>query len=410
MTTQTLSAVQSLHPTSRPLTIVQRVNSIDVVRGLIMIIMAIDHVRDYLHADAFVYDPTDLDKTSYVLFFTRFITHYCAPTFIFLAGTSAYLSGLRKTKKELSLFLLTRGIWLVILELTVVNFGWFFNIHFSFFLLGVIWTLGFCMILLAGLIHLPKWFMLTLGLALVFLHNLLDGVHIDGNSLQAFTWGMIHQQGVFSFDHFVVFAAYPLIPWLGVMPLGYCLGAIYQPGFDARRRKRILLSLGLMAIGIFIMLRSINVYGDLHPWTSQPRAGFTFLSFLNVSKYPPSLDYLLITLGPSLLLLAYFEKPLNRVTKIIATYGRVPMFYYLLHIFLIHLIAMLAAVFTGFKWTDMTSFDFWINALPQFKGYGFNLLTVYAIWLLVLIILYPLCKWYDRYKTAHKNNRLLSYL
>jgi uncharacterized membrane protein len=409
MTTQHLTTTPSIHPVSKPLA-VSRVNSIDVVRGFIMIIMAIDHVRDYMNADAFLFDPTDLGKTTIPLFFTRFITHYCAPTFVFLAGTSAYLSGLKKTKNELSSFLLTRGIWLVILEMTLVNLGWFFNLHFTFFLLGVIWTLGICMIVLAALIHLPKWLLLTFGLSLVLFHNLLDGIHVEGNNLPALGWAMLHDQRVFTFGDFVILAAYPLIPWLGVMPLGYCLGSIYKPGFDARRRKRILVSLGLMAIGLFILLRSINVYGNLWPWTTESRPGFTFLSFLNVSKYPPSLDYLLVTLGPSLLFLAYFERPLNRFTKIIATYGRVPLFFYLLHIFLIHFIAMFAAVLTGFKWTDMTSFTFWINALPKLKGFGFSLLIVYAVWLLVLVILYPLCKWYDRYKTTHKHNRWLSYL
>ena len=387
-----------------------RILSIDLLRGVIMIIMALDHVRDYFHTDAFLFNPTDLDRTNVVLFFTRWITHFCAPVFVLLAGTSAFLSGQRKTKNELSAFLLKRGIWLIFLELTVVNFAWFFNTHFSFELLAVIWTLGVSMICLAGLIFLPKRAILITGIILVAAHNLLDTVHVPGNSIESFGWGVLHEEEVFTFGHLTIFTAYPVMPWIGVMALGYCLGSLFTADVDAIKRKKILIGLGLGSLIIFIVIRIINIYGDPVPWSHQASGTFTFLSFINVTKYPPSLDYLLITLGVAMLFLAFTEKPLNRFTKIISVYGRVPMFYYLIHLYVIHLLAMLAAVWLGFKWTDMTSFTTWVDFSPNLKGYGVSLWVVYLIWLMIVVALYPLCKWYDRYKTAHKEKWWLAYL
>ncbi len=375
-----------------------------------MIIMALDHVRDYFHADAFLYDPLDVSQTTVALYFTRWITHFCAPIFVLLAGTSAFLSGQRKTKKQLALFLLTRGIWLMILEETVVNFEWFFNIHFNFFIFGVIWVLGLCMVILAGLIFLPRNVLLIFGLLMVAGHNLLDKTVVPQNDALGFFWGIIHQQRAFVMGHVLILEFYHVIPWVGVMTLGYCLGGLFANDFDPVRRRKILLLIGVSSWILFIVIRSINGYGNMYPWTSQASPFRTVLSFLNIHKYPPSLDYLLVTEGFAMIFLSATENISNRFTKFISVYGRVPMFYYLCHLLLIHLGAMLAAVLTGYHWYDMTSFDNWITELPKFKGYGFSLGTVYLIWIALILILYPLCKKYDRYKSRHKEIWWLSYL
>jgi uncharacterized membrane protein len=387
-----------------------RIKSIDLLRGLIMIIMALDHTRDYFNADAFMFDPTDLGKTNVFLYFTRWITHLCAPIFVLLAGTSAFISGQRKTKKELASFLVKRGLWLIILELTIVNFAWFFNIHFTFILLAVIWILGASMIFLAGLIFLPRQIILFIGLILVFGHNLLDNIHFPGHDTAGFLWGLLHDRKNFTIGSETVMEAYHIIPWIGVMALGYCLGGFYANGFDAARRQKILFRLGALSILLFIIVRSINVYGNLLPWSKQSSPLFTFLSFMNISKYPPSLDYLLITEGIGLVFLSLTENVSNRLTRVISVYGRVPMFYYLLHLYFIHVFAMLAAVLTGFRWTDMTGFTTWISGMPNLRGYGFNLGVVYLIWISIVVMLYPLCKMYDKYKAANKGKWWLSYL
>ncbi len=388
----------------------KRITSIDLLRGFIMIIMALDHTRDYFHKDAFIYDPLDLQKTSVLLFFTRWITHFCAPTFVLLAGTSAFISGQRKTKKELALFLVKRGIWLIFLELTVVNFSWFFNIHFSFILLAVIWALGLSMICLAGVIFLPKKLIWALGIILICTHNFLDKTHFTQNDPTGFLWGILHDRKLFHIGQLHMMLAYPILPWLGVMIIGYCLGSLFVKEYDPEKRKRILLRIGLSYALLFIILRSINVYGNMEAWTTQSSRVFTFLSFIDISKYPPSLDYILLTNGFALIFLSLTENISNRLTNIISLYGRVPLFYYILHIYLIHIIALFAAMFTGFKWTSMTSFDSWISRSPALKGYGFSLGSVYLIWIVVVVSLYPLCKKYDRYKAMHRGKWWLSYL
>jgi uncharacterized membrane protein len=372
--------------------------------------MALDHTRDYFHADAFLYDPLDLEKTTVLLYFTRWITHFCAPIFVLLAGTSAFISGQRKTKKELSGFLLKRGIWLIILEQTVVNFSWFFNIHFNFFIFGVIWVLGLCMIILAGLIFLPRNLICLIGFVMVAGHNLLDPIHFQNNNASGFIWGMLHDRKIFAIGPVHIAEAYHIIPWAGVMALGYCLGGIFANGYDAAKRKKILLQLGSACLLLFMIIRGINVYGNLYPWTSHSSPLLTFLSFINISKYPPSLDYLLVTEGSAFLFLALTENISNGFTRFISVYGRVPLFYYILHIYLIHLVAILAAVLSGYKWTDMTGFTTWISGMPSLQGYGFSLGVVYLVWISIILLLYPLCKWYDRYKSAHRDKWWLSYL
>ena len=386
-----------------------RVSSIDLLRGLVMIIMAIDHVRDYFHADAFLYDPTDINRTTLPIFFTRFITHFCAPVFMFLSGTSAYLVGMRKGKMALTKFLFTRGLWLIFLELTVVNFGWFFDITYSNTGFLVIWALGMSMIFLSALVHLPKLVILVFSLALIFGHNYFDGYHVTEGSVAPVIWSFLHEPNIYQWNGMNVFALYPLIPWIGVMSLGYCLGTWYESSFNASKRKRLLLWLGIGTTLLFVALRYTNWYGDRIEWAMQSQPGITLMSFLSLSKYPPSLLYLMVTLGPALVLLAFTERSNGWLGRKIQVIGRVPMFYYLVHIYLIHLAAMLAAEMTaGHNWSDMI-LTTWVVFEPKLIGYGFSLGVMYLIWFGLMIILYYLCKWYDRYKRSHRH-WWLSYL
>jgi uncharacterized membrane protein len=391
-------------------TIKNRITSIDFLRGTIMIIMALDHVRDYLYSGSFLFDPLDLAKTNGLLFFTRWITHFCAPIFMLLAGTSAFLMSRKKTQKELSVFLVKRGLWLVFLELVVVNFGWNFNIAFPMLLFITIWALGISMIVLAALIHLPKKLILVSCLVVIFGHNLFDGFHVNGNTLSAFGWALLHDQRPFMWHNEILLVGYPIIPLVAIMPLGYCLGQLYSPEYGVEKRKKTLFLLGASSIILFIVIRYINVYGDPVKWSVQKDAFFTFLSFIKVNKYPPSLLYVLLTLGGASLFLAFTEKVQNGFVKIVSVYGRVPMFYYIIHIYIIHLIAMVASAFTpGQNW------KIWILDKPiwftsDLKGYGFSLPVAYLVWVIIVVGLYPLCKRYDAYKQAHKEKWWLSYL
>jgi uncharacterized membrane protein len=387
----------------------KRIESIDLLRGVVMIIMALDHVRDYFHYDAFLYSPTNLSRTNIALFFTRFITHYCAPVFVFLAGTSSYLHGLKRSKSELSFFLLTRGVWLVIIEIFAVGLFRTFNLAYTFSSLQVIWAIGLSMMALSAIIYMNRTLILFVGLSLVLGHNALDTIHVQGNTLPAFLWSILHDEKQFTFSRFIVYVHYPVLPWLGVMILGYYLGSLYAPSFDQHERKRILRLLGIGALGLFIILRLDNWYGDSAHWSVQKNAAFSVLSFLNVTKYPPSLLYLLITLGPALILLAVMEKPVNSLARKIVTFGRVPMSYYLAHILLIHIVAVVAALITGHS--EMGILNNAVNNVPELKGYGFGLATVYIIWIALVFLLYPFCKWFERYKRSHQSEYWwLSYL
>lgn len=378
-----------------------RVGSIDLLRGLVMIFMALDHVRDYFHIAVTQYDPTDLAHTNTFLFLTRWVTHFCAPLFMFLSGCSAYLVGIRKGRRALARFLFTRGLWLVILEFTIVSFGWSFNFPPPSIDFLVIWALGISMIALAALIYLPWTAILTISLVMIFAHNLLDPITVSGKGADAVLWALFHQSNFFPYDGIAIFVGYPIIPWIGVMSLGYCFGRLYGKDVDASRRRRILLVAGIGSILLFVGIRLINKYGDPAPWTSQQTPVFTFLSFINVSKYPPSLLYLLITLGPALVFLAITERHRSWAASRISVIGRVPMFYYLVHLYLIHITAMFATYFCGFEPGDMVLTS-WIAFEPKLQGYGFSLAITYAIWFVLIILLYFLCRWYDRYKKNHQ--------
>jgi len=265
------------------------------------------------------------------------------------------------------------------------------------------------MIVLSALVYLDKRLILLTGLLLVFAHDLLDTVHVPGTGASSVLWSLLHDRSIFRSGHFTFLIGYPVIPWIGILVMGYCFGNFYAPGYDAEKRKKALLSLGLGAIALFILLRAGNFYGEAAHWSAQKNAIYSLLSFLRTSKYPPSLLYILMTLGPALVFLALAEKPLNAFTAKIAVFGRVPMFYYLAHILLVHAMAVVAVVLSGHKWTDMVV-STWVTDQPELKGYGFSLLTVYLVWIVVVIILYPFCKRFDRYKRAHQaTQKWLSY-
>ncbi len=384
-----------------------RIQSIDLLKGLVMVIMALDHTRDYFHYSAFFFDATDPMQTTLPIFFTRFITHFCAPAFSFLAGLSAFMIGKRKPLNELSGFLFKRGLWLVFVEIIIINFGWKFDVNFTNIGLQTIWSLGISMIVLAGLIYLPKKAILAFSLVIIFGHNLLDNIHFDGN----FLWAMLHERQKFEFaeGHTVIFA-YSLLPWIAVMSLGYCFGSLYDSTFNIQKRKQLLNGLGFGSFILFFILIAINKYGDPVKWTNYGDISKTLMSILDVKKYPPSLLYLLITLGGTFLFLANAEKLKGKVVDFFCVFGRVPFFYYILHIYLIHFIAIFAAEFTGFGWQVMVSMPKFVTRIEALKGYGFNLITVYIIWIVVIVLLYPLCKKFDKYKQAHKEKAWLSYL
>jgi uncharacterized membrane protein len=388
-------------------TVKTRIGSIDLLRGVVMVIMALDHVRDYFHYDAFFYDPADPDRTNTVLFWTRFITHFCAPVFVFLAGTSAFFVGQRKSGKSLSVWLLKRGLWLVIAELTIIKFAWTFALDYSTILIQVIWALGIGMIFLALCIQLPKKWVIAMCILGIAAHNLLDG-YMPASDFPAGVWSILHVQNILNIGT-RLFVAYPLVPWIFVMPLGYYFGQLYLPGVQAGVRTRRLFQLGILATALFFVLRILNIYGDPAPWSAEGNLASTVLSFFNVTKYPPSLLFLLITLGPSLLFLAFAEKWKGSLANKLIVIGRVPMFFYIVHIYLIHLLALFAAVMSGYDASDMV-IGIWVTFEPQLQGYGFGLWLVYLVWILVVAGLYPLCRIYQEYKSSHRHLWWLSYL
>jgi uncharacterized membrane protein len=379
-----------------------RIESVDVVRGVIMIVMALDHVRDFFGYPGV--NPTDPATTTIPLFFTRWITHFCAPVFFLLTGTGAYLSLQRKSKPELSRFLFTRGLWLIFLELVVTRcLGWQLNFDYHLTMLVVLWALGWAMIVLAALVYLPASLVALFGVVMVASHNLLDSVR-SSNPL----WSILHSPNfVITNPQYSVFAAYPLIPWVGVTAAGYGLGQIY--GWTSSRRKDFLLRLGLGLTAAFIVLRGINIYGDPVRWATQKSAAFTVLSFLNTTKYPPSLLFLLMTLGPTMLFLRAVDDKTPRFLRPALTIGKVPMFYYLLHIPLIHLLAIIVC----YARYEQVHWMFESPQLSQFPitpppGWGFSLPVVYLVWAIVVLALYPLCRWFAALK-QRRSDRWLSY-
>jgi uncharacterized membrane protein len=394
----------SLEPPARAAHIRSRLDSVDLLRGLVMVLMALDHVRDFFTELRF--NPTDLSQTNAVLFFTRWVTHFCAPTFVFLAGTGAFLYGSRgRSRNELAGFLVTRGLWLVVLELTVVRLGWSFDLSYASLLwVQVIWVIGVSMVVLAGLVYLPLPAIAAFGLVMIATHNLFDGVTPQSLGGWGPLWMVLHVQGPVALPGGgTLFVAYPLIPWIGVMAAGYAFGSLLLR--PTEKRRRLLLCLGLALTGAFVVLRALNVYGDPFPWSPQRTGVLTVLSFLNTTKYPPSLAFLLMTLGPAIASLAWFERLSGPVARFLIVFGRVPLFYYVLHIFLIHAVALALGVMAGFPASTFLR-PFFFN--PP-AGWGYGMPAVYALWVAVVLALYPVCRWYAGLK-ARRRDAWLSYL
>src|SRR5580765_7384224 len=391
-----------------------RLVSVDVLRGLVMVIMALDHARDFL--TSVQTPPEDLAHTSGALFFTRFITHFCAPVFAFLAGTGAFLATRRgRSVQQVSRFFLTRGLWLLLLEFTIVDFAWGF-VPWAHG--GVIWILGWSMIAMALIVRLPVRWIAVLGLSMIATHNLLDPINPASFGRFYWLWMLLHTPGripvsaTFSFS-----VRYVLIPWVGVMAAGFAFGSL----FHRPDRRKWILRIGVSATLLFFVLRAINLYGNgiaglpfgyprsAGPWSVQPTLSLTVVSFFNTLKYPPSLDYLLMTLGPSMILLGLLDgaKAERGLSRIFLVFGRVPLFYYVLHIYLLHLLAIVVALlFHQPVWHGTIIADF----AQRPNGYGHGLPFVYAIWILAVAILYIPCRWFMEFRSRHRDWTWLSYL
>jgi len=388
----------------------KRIDSLDFLRGLVMILMALDHVRMYFALGTWYAEPTDLATTTPLLFFTRWITHFCAPVFVFLAGTSAFLYSIKRNDiKETAWFLLTRGLWLVVVELVIVNFAWTFDITYSFRILQVIWAIGLSMVALSALVFLPNRIIFVTGILLVFGHNLLDPIRVGGSGIQDMVWYTLHQPNSVSINGTFINFVYPILPWIGLMALGYVFGDLYKSDFPPGQRKHLLFSIGIAATLVFILLRAFNGYGEPREWDVHTSPVFSLLSFLNTTKYPPSLHFLLMTIGPALIFLALIEPVGNRLPGPVIVFGRVPFFFYILHLYVIHGLAMLLLVYDG-----RDGSEYILSARNLMSGrlsdFGLDLGAVYGIWIAVIVLLYPLCRWYQRYREKNPSKWWLSYL
>ena len=380
-----------------------------------MVLMALDHTRDFF-GDPRV-DPTDLATSTPLLFLTRWVTHFCAPVFVFLAGTSAYLHRSRSnlSRGDLARFLLTRGLWLILLEATVISGGWLMDVALVVTLVQVIAAIGVAMIALAGLIWLPGRLLLAVGLAIVVLHNLLDPITPADLGSFAPLWTILHEGPggpPLQLGGHLFFMQYPLLPWIGVMALGYGLGSVIEQPRAQRRRELFTLSAGVCLL--FVVLRWSGVYGDPSPWVRGDSISASWMSFLNLTKYPPSLLYLAMTIGPTLIGLALFDREPGAWGRRLSVFGRVPLFYYVLHIYLIQLGAgLLAWIRDGeFVMTLNALFKSFLSpvqALPANFGNGNDLLTIYLAWIAIVVLLYPLCLWYGKRK-RRGTSKLWSYL
>jgi uncharacterized membrane protein len=389
-----------------------RIQSVDVLRGIVMVIMALDHIRDFFHYDSQLFSPEDLAKTSAALFFTRWVTHFCAPVFVLLAGTGAYLATRRgMSRRATATFLLSRGLWLVVVEMTFVLVGGGFNVSYRFVIWQVIWAIGWSMVALSALIFLPWRVLLAFSLLMIAGHNALDGISSDQLGSFGWLWKILHEgfKPVALPGGVVAFVIYPLIPWIGVMSAGYCLGRVFDLAPEVR--QRVLFQLGVALTAAFVVLRFLNGYGDPAAWSPQASPVMTMLSFLRVSKYPPSLLFLLMTLGPALIALGAMDRMTVGKHNPLLVFGRVPLFYYVLHWYLLHLTALV------FAWWRYGRVDFMFGFPPALAifpssypaGYGYSLGVTYLVWIAIVAMLYPLCRWFADVKTR-KRAPILSYL
>lgn len=404
MSAGTDGAIPIIPTSARP-----RLESIDLLRGIIIVLMALDHVRDYFSHDLLSFFPLDLEKTYPAIFLTRWITNFCAPTFCFLAGTSAFLSFRRgKTKNDLARFLVSRGLWLVLLELTVIRcLGWSFNFDYRVTGVQVIWALGWSMVALAGLIYLPRWLIATIAAAMIAGHNLADAIQPAAFGTFGWLWTILHVPGPIALSpRFTLLVLYPLIPWIGVMAFGYLFGAVFQSETQVRRRQLLWWGVGMTVA--FIAVRATKLYGDPHQWHAQRDALFTVFDFIKCQKYPPSLLFLLMTLGPAIALLALFDRASGKWRRPLIVIGRVPLFFYMLHIPLIHGLAI-ALAYAKHGRAEWLLDAPWGEAPQPPQDYGYSLAGVYLIWILVVIALYPGCAWFAALK-QRKRDPWLSYL
>ena len=372
-----------------------------------MVIMALDHTRDFMHMGSLNQDPLNLTTTTPLLFLTRWITHYCAPVFVFLSGTSAFIS--MRNRKDITAtrrFLISRGILLIILEFTVINFGLWYDLHFRILLFQVIAAIGFGFIVLSFLLKLRPGVIATVGLIIIFTHNLFPIIPFQDDSvLKAVLTPLVNFNQYQVTRQFTFVIAYPFIPWFGIMLTGFAAGKLF--GYPIEKRKKVFLGIGLAALVVFVVLRLFNVYGDQSQWSSQKDGIMTFLSFINVSKYPPSLLFTLMTLGVMCLVISIVDGVQNKFISFCSIFGRVPFFYYLIHLYLIHSIMLVIMFLQGFRWTDMSFAPF---RFGRAEGSGIELWVVYLVWISIVGLLYPVCKWYGKYKLSHKENKWLRYL
>jgi uncharacterized membrane protein len=385
-----------------------RIKSIDVLRGLVMIFMTIDHCRDLTGTEFFTNNPTDLKTTTAALFFTRWITHLCAPTFVFLSGVSAYLLAQRRNDANATRnFLIKRGVVLVIINFTLTNFGIFLDIRFGVLFFQVIAAIGFALIGLGLMIKLPVKTIGIIGLVIIFGHNLFDTVNLSAHPALNVIWTIFMSNGFFPItEKNALLVSYPIIPWLGVAMAGFAFGKFFNRAIE--ERKKIFVRIGLITIALFILIRALNFYGDPSPWSMQKSGSFTFLSFINTTKYPPSLLFVLMTLGISVLILSFIDGIQNKLMNIISTYGKAPLFYWLLHWYVVHFIAIIIFTSQGFHLHDLQFNGFGMGR-PE-KGGGLDLPGLYLLWISVVIILYPVCKWFGTYKEKHREINWLHYL
>ena len=385
----------------------KRIDVIDFARGLVMIIMALDHTRDFMHIHSLAQNPTNLATTTPILFFTRWITHLCAPTFVFLSGVSAFIVFKKDGNySKSSSFLLTRGLWLIILEFTLVNLALTFDIQFRTFMLEVIGAIGFGFIILALLLKLRAKWIGMIGLVIIAGYELLQYLPVS-NPLLKTVISSLFTLNVFPVTpHHNFLTGYPPIPWLGIMLTGFGAGHFFES--DLHKRRRTFLATGLVALVLFITIRFLNIYGEPVKWSVQKNGLFTFLSFMNVSKYPPSLLFCLVTLGVTCLILFFADGVKNKFTQLVSVYGQVPLFYFLVHLYILHTLMLVIMFLQGFSWSELIFENFNLGR-PKAES-GVSLGVIYIIWLSVVIALYPLCKWYGNYKATHKKKKWLRYL
>ncbi len=364
-----------------------------------MIIMALDHVRDLIHVSSVTQRPTDLNTTTPILFFTRWITYLCAPVFVFLAGTSAYLSFKNKGNfLESRNFLLKRGLWLILLEFSIVNFALFFDAGFHAFIFEVIAAIGFGFIVLSLMLKSSLKTICVIGFIIIFGHGLLQLIPFAPGSAINTLLSFLFSSRAFSLSSNRVFImAYPPIPWLGIMLLGFAAGKLFE--LPINERKKIFIRIGSGSILLFIIIRYINIYGDPSPWSPQKNLISRLLSFMNITKYPPSLLFCLITLGIMFLILAIGERK-NRLTPIFTVYGKVPLFYFVLHFYIIHLLLLIILFLQGIRWSEM-AFATGTFGRPNGIENGLQLWAVYLIWIIIVTLLYLPCKRFGKYKSDH---------